>query len=179
MIYVGTVSKTFAPGLRTGWIAAPGPVRDKLVLLREAADLCPSNLTGMIVEEWFATQPWQDQVARFRKVYQERAESLLDALAVEMPAGVTWTQPVGGFYVWLTMPPGVDTSDLLAKAVSRRVAYVPGRGFYADGTGGNRMRLCYSFPAPDRIREGAARLGELFHEELELVRAVYGDLPPA
>ncbi len=179
VIYVGTVSKTFAPGLRTGWIAAPGPVRDKLVLLREAADLCPSNLTGMIVEEWFSTQPWQDQVARFRKVYQERAESLLDALAVEMPAGVTWTQPVGGFYVWLTMPPGVDTSDLLAKAVSRRVAYVPGRGFYADGTGGNRMRLCYSYPAPDRIREGAARLGELFHEELELVRAVYGDLPPA
>ena len=178
VIYVGTVSKTFAPGMRTGWIAAPAPIRDKLVLLREAADLCPSALTQMIVERWFATQPWQDQVARFRKIYQERAETLLDALEAEMPAGVTWTRPIGGFYVWLTVPAGVDTSDLLAKAVSQRVAYVPGAGFYADGTGTSQMRLCYSFPTPDRIREGAARLGELLHTELELVRAVYGETSP-
>jgi 2-aminoadipate transaminase len=175
VVYVGTVSKTFAPGMRTGWIAAPAPVRDKLVLLREAADLCPSHLTQMIVERWFATQPWQDQVTRFRKIYQERAETLLDALRAEMPAGVSWTHPIGGFYVWLTVPAGVDTADLLAKAVSHRVAYVPGSGFYADGTGTSQMRLCYSFPPPDRIREGAARLGELLHTELELVRAVYGD----
>jgi 2-aminoadipate transaminase len=178
VIYVGTVSKTFAPGMRTGWIAAPAPIRDKLVLLREAADLCPSALTQMIVERWFATQPWQDQVARFRKIYQERAETLLDALAAEMPAGVTWTKPIGGFYVWLTVPSGVDTGDLLAKAVSHRVAYVPGSGFYADGSGSTQMRLCYSFPTPERIREGAARLGELLHTELELVRAVYGNAQP-
>ncbi len=164
--------------MRTGWIAAPAPIRDKIVLLREAADLCPSSLTQMIVERWFATQPWQDQVARFRKIYQERAETLLDALDVEMPAGVTWTRPVGGFYVWLTVPAGVDTSDLLAKAVQHRVAYVPGAGFYADSTGTSQMRLSYSFPTPEKIREGAARLGELLHTELELVRAVYGDVTP-
>lgn len=178
VVYVGTTSKTFAPGMRTGWIAAPAPIRDKIVLLREAADLCPSSLTQMIVERWFATQPWQDQVARFRKIYQERAETLLDALDAEMPAGVTWTRPVGGFYVWLTVPAGVDTSDLLAKAVQNRVAYVPGSGFYADGTGTSQMRLSYSFPTPEKIREGAARLGELLHTELELVRAVYGDVTP-
>ncbi len=178
VIYVGTVSKTFAPGMRTGWIAAPRPIRDKLVLLREAADLCPSSFTQMIVERWFATQPWQEQVARFRKIYHERAETLLEALHAEMPAGVSWTIPIGGFYVWLTVPPGVDTSDLLAKAVQHRVAYVPGSGFYADGSGTSQMRLCYSFPTPDRIREGAARLGELIYEELELVRAVYGDAAP-
>ena len=178
VVYVGTVSKTFAPGMRTGWIAAPAPIRDKIVLLREAADLCPSALTQMIVERWFATQPWQDQVARFRKIYQERAETLLDALDAEMPPGVTWTRPVGGFYIWLTVPAGVDTSDLLAKAVSHRVAYVPGAGFYGDGSGTSQMRLSYSFPTPEKIREGAARLGELLHTELELVRAVYGDTAP-
>jgi 2-aminoadipate transaminase len=178
VIYVGTVSKTFAPGMRTGWIAAPGPIRDKLVLLREAADLCPSHLTQMIVERWFATQPWQEQVSRFRKIYRERAETLLDALDAEMPAGVTWTRPVGGFYIWMTVPAGVDTGDLLAKAVSHRVAYVPGAGFYGDGSGSSQLRLSYSFPTPDRIREGAARLGELLHTELELVRAVYGDTIP-
>ncbi len=178
VIYVGTVSKTFAPGARIGWVAAPGPVRDKLVLLREAADLCPANLTQMVVETWFATQPWQDQIKRFREVYRERAEVMLDALGAEMPAGVDWTVPSGGFYVWLTVPAGIDTSDLLAKAINHRVAYVPGRGFYAEGTGGDQMRLCYSFPPPDRIREGVVRLGELLHEELELVRAVYGDEAP-
>jgi 2-aminoadipate transaminase len=178
VIYVGTVSKTFAPGMRTGWIAAPGPIRDKLVLLREAADLCPSHLTQMIVERWFATQPWQEQVARFRKIYRERAETLLDALDTEMPTGVTWTRPVGGFYIWMTVPAGVDTGDLLAKAVSHRVAYVPGTGFYGDGSGSSQLRLSYSFPTPERIREGAARLGELLHTELELVRAVYGDTIP-
>jgi 2-aminoadipate transaminase len=178
VVYVGTMSKTFAPGVRTGWIAAPHPVRDKLVLLREAGDLCPSNLTGMIVERWLADQPWRDQIKRFRAVYQERAEAMLSALAREMPAGVRWTRPAGAFYVWLTVPRGIDTSDLLAKAIQHRVAYVPGRGFYADGAGGDQLRLCFSFPPPDRIEQGITRLGELLHEELELVHAVFGDDAP-
>jgi 2-aminoadipate transaminase len=179
VIYVGTMSKTFAPGVRTGWIAAPHPVRDKLVLLREAADLCPSNLTGMVVESWLADQPWREQIKRFRGVYHEKAELMLRALDTEMPAGVSWTKPAGAFYVWLTVPRGIDTSDLLAKAIQHRVAYVPGRGFYADGAGGDQLRLCFSYPSTDRIPEGVTRLGELLHEELELVRAVFGeDAPP-
>ncbi|MDX1658999.1 MAG: PLP-dependent aminotransferase family protein [Nitriliruptorales bacterium] len=178
VVYVGTMSKTFAPGARLGWIAAPHPVRDKLVLLREAADLCPSNLSQMIIETWLSSQPWQEQVATFRDVYRERAEAMLAALEEEMPDEVGWTHPEGGFYVWMTLPPGVDTSDLLAKAIDHRVAFVPGRGFYGDGDGARQLRLCYSFPTPDRIREGVVRLGELLHEELELVRAVYGDDVP-
>jgi 2-aminoadipate transaminase len=179
VIYVGTVSKTFAPGVRTGWIAAPHPVRDKLILLREAADLCPSNLTGMIVEAWLRDQPWREQIKRFRAVYQEKAELMLRALDAEMPPGVHWTRPTGAFYIWLTVPRGIDTSDLLAKAINHRVAYVPGRGFYADGAGGDQLRLCFSFPSTDRIAEGVIRLGELLHEELDLIRAVFGeDAPP-
>lgn len=178
VVYIGTVSKTFAPGARIGWVAAPAPVRDRLILLREAADLCPSNLTQMIVERWLQTQPWQDQIERFRAVYHERATTMLEALAAEMPPGVTWTQPTGGFYVWLTVPPGIDTSALLAKALEFRVAFVPGRGFYANGHGGSQLRLCYSFPPPDRIREGVVRLADVLSEELELLRAVYGDAQP-
>jgi 2-aminoadipate transaminase len=173
-IYVGTVSKTFAPGVRTGWIAAPGPVREKLILLREAADLCPSSLTQMVVETWFTTQPWQEQIEAFREVYRGKAEAMLRALDEEMPAGVTWTRPSGAFYIWMTVPPGIDTDDLAAKAISRRVAFVPGRGFYADGSGGDQLRLCYSQPSPERIREGVTRFAELLHDELALVRAVYG-----
>jgi 2-aminoadipate transaminase len=174
VVYVGTVSKTFAPGARIGWVAAPGPIRDKLVLLLEAADLCHSNLTQMVVENWLARQPWQEQIKRFREVYRERAEATLHALDEEFPEGCSWTHPEGGFYVWVTVPRGIDTSDLLAKAVAHKVAYVPGTGFYADGQGRGQLRLCYSFPSPREIREGVARLGALLHEELELVRAVYG-----
>jgi len=178
VIYVGTMSKTFAPGVRTGWIVAPRPIRDKLVLLREAADLCPSNLTQMVVEGWLTSQPWREQIKRFREVYRDKADVMLGALNDEMPDGVTWTVPVGAFYVWLTVPRGIDTSDLLAKAINSRVAYVPGRGFYADGSGGNQMRLCFSYPEVDRIADGVQRLGELLHAELELVTAVYGDDTP-
>ncbi|MCA1711880.1 MAG: PLP-dependent aminotransferase family protein [Actinobacteria bacterium] len=172
VVYTGTVSKTFAPGLRTGWVAAPWPIRDKLILLREAADLCQSNLTQMVVETWLQRQPWMDQVKRFREIYRQRAQATLDALETHFPAGCTWTHPVGGFYIWVTVPPGIDTSTLLAKALTRRVAYVPGRGFYADGHGADHMRLCYSFPPPDRLREGIARLAEVLHDEVALVEAV-------
>jgi 2-aminoadipate transaminase len=178
VIYVSTVSKTFAPGVRTGWIAAPRPVRDKLILLREAADLCPSNLTQMIVETWLTTQPWREQIKRFTELYREKSEIMLRSLSDEMPDSVEWTVPQGAFYVWLTVPQGIDTSDLLAKAISQRVAYVPGRGFYADGSGGDQMRLCFSYPPQERIHEGVGRLGELLHAELELVRAVFGDDAP-
>lgn len=178
VIYLGTMSKTFSPGVRTGWIAAPTPVREKLVLLREAADLCPGNLTQLMIERWLMTQPWQEQIKRYRALYQHKASLMLDALASEMPVEVDWTRPRGGFFVWLTVPTGIDTSALLAKAIGRRVAYVPGRGFYDDGSGGDRLRLCFSFPPTDRIREGVSRLAELLHDELGLLRAVYGDGAP-
>lgn len=179
VIYVGTMSKVFAPGVRTGWITAPRAVRDRVILLREAGDLCPSNLTQLVVGRWLESQPWAQQVDRFREVYRRKAEVMLTGLEREMPAGVHWTVPEGAFYVWLTVPPGIDTSDLLAKAVSHRVAYVPGRGFYADGTGGDQLRLCFSFPSLERIDEGVHRLGELLHGELALVQAVFGGAAPA
>ena len=174
VIYVSTMSKTFAPGARIGWVAAPAPVRDKLVLLREAGDLCQSNLTQLIVARWLATTNWEDQVKRFREVYHERARTMLDAMDEFLPDGIEWTRPTGGFYVWVTLPDPLDASSMLAKAISHRVAYVPGRGFYADGSGRRQLRLCYSFPRPPQIREGVERLGLLLTDELELADAVLG-----
>jgi 2-aminoadipate transaminase len=179
VIYVSTMSKTFAPGARIGWIAAPAPIRDKLVLLREAADLCPSNLTQMIVERWLAQTSWLDQVKRFREVYRERAEAMIGALQAHAPAGVSWTTPMGGFYIWVSLPDGLDAKDLLAKAIAHRVAYVPGTGFYADGDGRSMLRLCYSFPSPERIVEGVERLCALLTSELELAHAVLGPPEPS
>ncbi len=179
VVYVSTMSKTFAPGVRTGWIAAPAPIRDKLVLLREAADLCPAHFTQMVVERWLETQPWQAQIERFRATYQHRAEVMLEALGAHMPPDVTWNAPGGGLFVWVSVGDGIDTADLLAKAVQHRVAYVPGDGFYADGSGHGHLRLNFSYPPPERIREGIERLATLITDERELARAVYGDRVPA
>jgi 2-aminoadipate transaminase len=176
--YVGTLSKIFSPGIRVGWVAAAGPVRDKLVLLKEAADLCQSNLTQHVAERWLATQPWRAQVDDFRELYRARCRALLDMMAAELPAACSWSDPTGGMFVWARLPEVVDSRELLAKALSARVAYVPGGAFYADGAGRHELRLCFSFADVDRLREGVRRLAEVVTAELELVQAVYGGEPP-
>ena len=174
VIYIGTLSKILSPGLRVGWVAAAESIRDKLVLLKEAADLCQSNLTQYVAQRWFATQDWMRQVEAYRDVYRERCEAMLAELAASFPASCRWTSPDGGFFVWVELPAGIDTRELLAKALTERVAYVPGAAFYADGGGANAMRLSFCFPPPERIREGVRRLAELLEAELALVDAVYG-----
>jgi 2-aminoadipate transaminase len=173
VIYLGTFSKTIAPGLRVGWALAPAGVRDKLVLAAESAVLCHSSLAQLMVREYLASQPWREQVKVFRELYRERRDTMLDALRAAMPAGCRWTSPGGGFYVWLGLPPGVDAKAMLPRAIAARVAYVPGTGFYADGGGGDHLRLSYCFPEPSRIREGVRRLAEVITAEVDL-RSTFG-----
>jgi DNA-binding transcriptional MocR family regulator len=169
VIYLGSFSKTFAPGLRVGWVLAPHAVREKLVLASEAAVLCPPQLNQYLVSEYLTTQDWRGQVDVFRGIYQERRDAMLDALRQLMPTGTTWTRPAGGFYVWLTLPEGLDSKVMQPRALTARVAYVPGVGFYSDGQGGRDMRLSYCFPEPERIREGVRRLAGVVEQELELL----------
>jgi 2-aminoadipate transaminase len=167
VIYLGTFSKTIAPGLRVGWAVAPPGVRDKLVLAAESAVLCHSSFAQLLVREYLATQPWREQVKVFRELYRERRDAMLDSLRACMPAGCRWTTPAGGFYVWLQLP-GLDAKAMLPRAIAARVAYVPGTGFYADGSGADHLRLSYCFPEPARIREGVRRLADVIGGELEL-----------
>jgi 2-aminoadipate transaminase len=176
VIYLGSFSKTFSPGLRVGWAVAPHAVREKLVLASEATQLCPSSFAQATVSAYLATCPWQQQIKIFRELYRERRDAMLGALTSLMPAGTTWTRPDGGFYVWATMPQGVDTKAMLPRAVTARVAYVPGTAFYADGLGAWSMRLSYCYPDPERIREGIRRLAAVVEQELQL-RDTFGPLP--
>ncbi len=169
VVYLGSFSKTFAPGLRVGWVVAPHAVREKLVLASEATVLCPPQLNQLAVVDYLTTQDWQGQVEVFRGVYRERRDALLDALSAQLPAGTTWTHPRGGFYVWVTLPEGLDAKVMQPRALSARVAYVPGVGFYADGSGSRELRLSYCFPEPARIREGVRRLAGVVEQELELL----------
>src|SRR5580704_15589613 len=173
VIYLGTFSKTIAPGLRVGWAVAPAGVRDKLVLAAESAVLCHSSFAQLLVREYLASQPWREQVKVLRELYRERRDAMLDSLRASLPAGCRWTSPGGGFYVWLGLPPGLDAKAMLPRAIAARVAYVPGTGFYADGAGADHLRLSYCFPEPDRIREGVRRLAGVIDAELEL-RATFG-----
>ena len=168
VVYLGTFSKTIAAGLRVGWAVAPHGVREKLVLANETATLCPSNFAQLTISEYLATQPWFEQVEVFRDLYRTRRDALLESLEALMPAGTQWTVPAGGFYSWVTLPNGIDATAMLPRAVAALVAYVPGTGFFADGQGGQSLRLSYCYPEPDRIREGVRRLAGVVEAELEI-----------
>ena len=178
VIYLGSFSKTFAPGFRVGWALAPHGVRDKLVLAAEATMLCPSSFSQLAVATYLSTTPWQQQVKVFRELYRERRDAILDALQAMMPTGTVWTRPGGGFYVWVTLPEGLDATAMLPRAVNSLVAYVPGTAFYsgpAPGTDPRRsLRLSYCYPPPDRIQEGVRRLAGVIAAESEL-RATFAD----
>jgi DNA-binding transcriptional MocR family regulator len=168
VVYLGSFSKTLAPGFRVGWALAPHAIRDKLVLAMESAVLSHSSFTQLAVGQYLATQPWREQIKSFRELYRERRDALLDALESLMPPEVTWTRPGGGFFVWATLPEGLDSKAILPRAVAERVAFVPGTGFFSDGSGARHMRLSYCYPEPDRIREGVRRLAGVIEQEIQL-----------
>ncbi|TMS00512.1 PLP-dependent aminotransferase family protein [Nonomuraea basaltis] len=168
VVYLGSFSKTLAPGFRVGWALAPHAIRDKLVLAMESAVLSHSSFTQLAVGQYLATQPWQEQIKTFKELYRERRDALVDALDALMPPEVTWTRPGGGFFVWATLPEGLDSKAILPRAVAERVAFVPGTGFFSDGSGARHMRLSYCFPEPDRIREGVRRLAGVIDQEMQL-----------
>ncbi|GAA5048508.1 DNA-binding transcriptional MocR family regulator [Thermocatellispora tengchongensis] len=173
VVYLGSFSKTLAPGFRVGWALAPHAIRDKLVLAMESAVLSHSTFSQLAVGQYLATQPWREQIKSFRELYRERRDAMLSSLEALMPPGCAWTRPAGGFFVWMTVPEGLDSKAILPRAVAERVAFVPGTGFFSDSQGARQMRLSYCYPQPDRIREGVRRLAGVIEQEMEL-RATFG-----
>jgi len=160
-IYCGSFSKTLAPGLRVGYVVASKPVIRKLVLMKQAADLHSSTINQIAIQR-VASSGFDAQVAKLHKVYRHRRDKMLEALAKYMPENTSWTKPEGGMFVWVTLPEGMDGAALLAASIdSEKVAFVPGRAFYADGTGANTLRLSYSCANDEMIDEGIKRLGRL------------------
>ncbi len=168
VVYLGSFSKTFAPGFRVGWAVAPHAVREKLVLASEAAILCPSNASQMAISSYLDHHDWLGQIKSFREQYRERRDAIVEALEEHLP-DATWTVPAGGFYTWVKLPEGLDAKSMLPRAVTARVAYVPGTAFYYDGRGADHMRLSFCYPTPERIREGVRRLAGVVNAESDLV----------
>jgi 2-aminoadipate transaminase len=177
VLYLGTFSKILSPGIRLGWLCAPPPVMEKVVLGKQAADLCTSTLTQYFVREYFAEGRWRDYVGDLCAIYRERRDAMLEALNTYFPAGATWSEPQGGLFCWATLPGYIDTTDLLAKALRENVAFVPGAAAYVDGRGGSSMRLNFSASGPDEIREGIKRIGAVVAEQLDLYESITGEHP--
>jgi 2-aminoadipate transaminase len=176
VLYVGTFSKILSPGLRIGWLCAPPPVLDKVVLGKQAADLCTSTLAQYFVGEFFAEGGWRDYIADVAGIYRTRRDAMLDALERFLPAEASWSRPAGGLFVWATLPAYINTTDLLAKALREEVAFVPGEAaFVDDERGSTSMRLNFSAQSEEEIREGVRRIARVVGEQLELYETITGE----
>ena len=160
-LFLGTLSKTLSPALRIGWVCGPKPVIEKLVLLKQGADLHVSTINQMVAHR-AVTEGYDQHLHRLRGAYGAKARVMLAALERTMPEGVSWSHPEGGMFVWIDLPEGVDGAALLAQAIEEeRVAFVPGAPFFAEKQTTNAIRLSYSLPTDAQIEEGVQRLARL------------------
>ncbi|MCL6552545.1 MAG: PLP-dependent aminotransferase family protein [Firmicutes bacterium] len=172
-LYLSTFSKTLAPGLRIGWIAAPEAVVAQCVTVKQAMDLCSPSLTQAIAAGLLRRGDLLRRLPATVALYRRKRDVMLDALAREMPPGVSWTRPEGGLFLWVRLPEELDAGALLPAAVEAGVMYVPGQAFFADGSGRNTLRLNFSYPSEDEIRTGIARLGALVRQATPAVHTIH------
>lgn len=166
VIYLGSFSKIFSPGLRIGWALLPPHLVQKFLILGGSSTLCPPALSQMLVSAYLRDHDWRAHLAVAISAYRERRDAMLTALAAHMPPGVTWTRPEGGFFMWLTLPPWVDTQALVYKSFDADVSFFPGAVFLPAAAQSNQLRLAFSALAPDMILEGVQRLSRVVSSAL-------------
>lgn len=171
VIYLGSFSKIFAPGVRLGWALVPKHLHRRFYLACEAVVLCPSPLTQMLVSAYLSDYDWLGHLESTRALYSERCSTMLTALEQHLPASVTWTRPDGGFFIWVTLPEGIDTYPLLYKAIDAGVVFIPGAAFTPSDDPSNKLRLAFSAVSSEDIVTGIERLAPILREAIEANRA--------
>jgi 2-aminoadipate transaminase len=166
VVYLSTFSKLLAPGLRVGWVAAPRDLANKLVHVKQGVDVHTSSLSQAVAYEACRDGLLSRHVPTIRAIYHIRRDAMLAALSTYVPKGVTWTHPMGGLFIWLTLPAHCDATALLRASLEQKVAFIPGASFHANGGGTNTLRLNFSHAAPERITEGVKRLSRSIAELL-------------
>lgn len=165
VIFVGSFSKIFAPGVRLGWIVAHPQIIDKLILGKQSADACSDTLSQYIVYEYCRQNLLEDHIELLRQVYKDKRDVMLACMEKEFPPEIKWNKPGGGFFIWVTLPASWDAEELFHEAVKEKVAYVIGSAFHVDGGGKNTIRMNFSLPSDGQIREGIKRLGKVFKKK--------------
>jgi 2-aminoadipate transaminase len=165
-VLLGSFSKTIAPGLRLGWICAPQPIMDKLVVAKQASDLHSNFLCQRILYQYLMNHDFDAHIATITAAYQRQRDAMVQAIDAHFPAEVTFTRPQGGMFLWATLPAGLSALDLFERAAAQKVAFVPGTPFFLNGGGLRHMRLNFSNAPQDRIEEGIRRLGTIMKQSL-------------
>jgi 2-aminoadipate transaminase len=163
VVQLKTLSKIFCPGFRLGWVTAPPEVLEKMVMAKQGTDLCTSAFVSILAAFLFKDGHIERQIEVSKKLYAKKSATMIAALTEYMPKveGLSWTRPEGGMFLWLRLPEYMDSLEMISDAIELGVAYVIGSCFYADGSGGNEMRLNYSYPSEEQIVEGVKRLSRL------------------
>ncbi|MBZ4655397.1 MAG: aminotransferase, partial [Peptococcaceae bacterium] len=170
VIYLGSFSKSFMPGIKIGWLCAHSAIIDKLTMVKQGTDLCTNSL-GQYLALYFMKEGYLRQhIACLTDIYRKKRDTMLQAMHRYFPAEVSWTEPQGGFFTFVTLPEGINTKTMLAKAVKYDVAYVPGNCFFVNGQGHNTLRLAYSQVELEKIEEGIQRLARVIGEEIDGMR---------
>jgi 2-aminoadipate transaminase len=168
VIYISTFSKILAPGFRLGWVIASKEVLHKLVLAKQANDLCTNVFSQYVAYEYINGGYLDKQLKTIRDLYKNKRDIMLNAIKKYFPKGVTWTTPKGGMFIWITLPNSINTTHMFQKAIAKKVAYVVGDAFYPEGGNYNSMRLNFSYSDNESIIEGIKRLAEVINQELEV-----------
>ncbi len=166
VIYASSFSKILSPGMRIGWIVSHRDIIRKITLLKQTSDVCTNVLSQCIAAEYLSKGHLDKQLPKIRELYHRKQKVMLSSLEEYFPSEARWTRPQGGMFLWVELPENIDTQQLQSKALERKVAFIHGSLFFPDGSGRNTMRLSYSHPTDDQIREGIRRLGEVIKEEM-------------
>jgi 2-aminoadipate transaminase len=167
VIYMCTFSKVLAPGLRVGWVVAQPDILRKMIIAKQSADVCTNVLGQRIAHKYVAEGHMDQQIEKIKTVYSRKMNIMLSGMDEFMPKGLRWTKPEGGMFLWVTLPEGMDSGDLLKKALKKRVAFVSGRAFFAEPKEGlSTLRLNFTHPSDQMITEGLRRLGSVINQEL-------------
>jgi len=171
VIYISTVSKMLAPGFRIGWIVAPHPILEKLTLGVQSAVLCNSTFSQRIAYEYFSDPAWKENITEFIKIYKKRRDTMLSSLEENFSGIADWSRPEGGFFIWLKVPDYLNMKEILADAVRKKVAFVPGTGFYADGRGTDTARLAFCTETRENIQKGMKILAKITKDKIKLYKS--------
>ena len=166
VVYLSSFSKTLAPGYRVAWIDAPAPLAAKFELAKQAADLCSGAMDQRVIYEACKRGLLERQLPILRSYYQAKRDVMVEALREQFGGKVTWPAPRGGFFLWATLPKGIDADAMIERSVQHGVIYVAGAAFFVSDQGHNIIRLSFSAPSHDKIREGVKRLAAAVHEEM-------------
>lgn len=167
VVFLGTFSKTFCPGLRIGWVCAEDEVLNKYILVKQGADLQTNSMSQREINEFLESYDLDEHIEKIRKLYKNRRDLMINTMKEHFPPEVKYTYPVGGLFTWAVLPEHINARELMAKALERNVAFVPGGSFFPNGGNENTMRINYSNMPEDKIVEGIKILGEVIKDALK------------